>query len=279
MGRVQRQLSALVVTEMLSRVEQPISGPPLLVKGGTALEFRLGLSASRTSKDLDAVVRGDLDDFMSLADEAVKIPWAGFTGRVTRRAEVDIPGLTVKPRRFEVKLSFRGKAFATVPVEISAAEAGAAAEYEEVSAPPLDGLGFEPAAPVPCLSIRFQIAQKIHACTDPLTPGVVNTRARDLVDLLLMEPLVDDEQLPAVREACAQIFAARARHSWPPVLQVPAVWVELYPAAAEGLEDYVPADVHRAAAAVQLLINRIAQHSPDDGQPEIDLAWSVDSTR
>ncbi|GAB3850185.1 hypothetical protein GCM10029963_36010 [Micromonospora andamanensis] len=37
-GRVQRQLSALVVTEMLSRVEQPISGPPLLVKGGTALE-------------------------------------------------------------------------------------------------------------------------------------------------------------------------------------------------------------------------------------------------
>ncbi|MER7164893.1 nucleotidyl transferase AbiEii/AbiGii toxin family protein [Micromonospora sp. NPDC000207] len=56
---------------MLSRVEQSISGPPLLVKGGTALEFRLGLSASRTSKDLDAVVRGDLADFASRADEAV----------------------------------------------------------------------------------------------------------------------------------------------------------------------------------------------------------------
>ncbi|MGR6317525.1 nucleotidyl transferase AbiEii/AbiGii toxin family protein [Micromonospora soli] len=114
-GRLQRQLSALVVTEMLTRVKQPISGPPLLVKGGTALEFRLGLSASRTSKDLDAVVRGDLADFVSRAAEAVKIPWAGFSGRVTRQAEADIPGLAVKPRRFEVKLSYHNKPFATVP--------------------------------------------------------------------------------------------------------------------------------------------------------------------
>ncbi|MGR6317524.1 nucleotidyl transferase AbiEii/AbiGii toxin family protein [Micromonospora soli] len=152
-----------------------------------------------------------------------------------------------------------------------------AAEYDEVSAPALDGLGFEPAAPVPCLSIRFQIAQKIHACTDPLTPGLVNTRARDLVDLLLLEPLVGDDQLPEVREACEQVFAARARHSWPPVLQVPAIWADLYPSAAEGLEDYVPADVQQAAEAVQLFINRIVTADHGDESPANERSGPSDA--
>jgi hypothetical protein len=39
-------------------------------------------------------------------------------------------------------------------------------------------IGFEPRGPVYCLSLRCQIAQKIHACTDPLDGDRDNDRAR-----------------------------------------------------------------------------------------------------
>lgn len=255
--RVRRQLSALVVTEMLSRVAMPTGGPPMLVKGGTALEFRFGVRASRSSKDLDAVVRGDLDHFVRHLRSTIGRSWAGFTGRIVHEAEVRLPGVNPRPRRFEVKLCYLDQPFATVPVEVSCAEGRAAIEYDEIAAPSFDRIGFEPSVPVPCLSARYQVAQKIHACTDPLTPGVVNTRARDIVDLLLLAPLVI-EGLAGVRTACEEIFAIRGRHSWPPELRVPPVWSSLYREAMEGLEGRVPADVRQAAAEVRALIGAIS---------------------
>jgi hypothetical protein len=37
------------------------------------------------------------------------------------------------------------------------------------------------------LALRFQIAQKLHACTDPHdSPASINDRPRDVVDLLLL---------------------------------------------------------------------------------------------
>ena len=85
-GRIQRRLGAIVVAEMLTRVDLGTEGPPLLVKGGSALELRLGLAESRTSKDLDAVVRGSIATFMDQAAEAVAQPLAGFTGKVEKVA-------------------------------------------------------------------------------------------------------------------------------------------------------------------------------------------------
>src|ERR1035437_2970692 len=68
--------------------------------------------------------------------------------------------------------------------------------------------------PLATLPLRFQIAQKLHACTDPHDPPAsINDRPRDVVDLLLLRHLVRTEGRPTLLElrvAAEAIFAARA---------------------------------------------------------------------
>ncbi len=245
--RVQRRLAALVVNEIFLTIESGDDGPPVLVKGGTAVDLRRGTSPARLSKDWDAAVRGDLDQFVAAARGALAIGWSGFTGRIVREGEIEVPGLAVRPRRFEVKLDYQGKPFATVPVELSSAEAGSGAEHDRITQTEYSALGLEPRGPVYCLSLRYQIAQKIHACTDPLDDERDNDRARDLVDLQLLALLVDDD-LSQVRAACIEIFAARARHTWPPTVRSWPAWPSLYRAAITNLGDDVRGDINEALA-------------------------------
>jgi hypothetical protein len=62
--------------------------------------------------------------------------------------------------------------------------------------------------------MAYQIAQKVHACTDPHDPAAsVNDRARDVVALLLLRDLIDATQHPTVSEvraAIEDIFTTRA---------------------------------------------------------------------
>jgi Nucleotidyl transferase AbiEii toxin, Type IV TA system len=71
--------------------------------------------------------------------------------------------------------------------------------------------------------VRYQIAQKIHACTEVFADGRENDRFRDLIDLALLRDLVDDD-LARVREACVEIFELRAKHNWPPAVTIYASW-------------------------------------------------------
>jgi hypothetical protein len=62
--------------------------------------------------------------------------------------------------------------------------------------------------------MAYQIAQKVHARTDPHDPAAsVNDRARDVVALLLLRDLIDATQHPTlseVRAAIEDIFTTRA---------------------------------------------------------------------
>ena len=61
--------------------------------------------------------------------------------------------------------------------------------------------------------MHYQFAQKIHACTDPHDPpALVNDRARDVVDLLLLRVLTETTGHPSpteIRAAVEDVFAAR----------------------------------------------------------------------
>jgi len=268
MGRVQRYVGVSVTVEILGKLADD-AGPRFLVKGGSALELRLGLSRSRTSKDLDGVFRGDFDDFFSAAQLALRSGWAGFTGRATEPEEILVPGMPVRPRRFAVKLEYHGRSFVTVPVEVAPDEAGLAAEHDPVQPFELDGLtalGLPRPEPIPCITIRWQLAQKLHACTDPLDGLSRNDRARDLPDILILAALISDDHLPAVREACLAVFAARKGHAWPPLLIIQPHWPALYSAAIVGLED-LPGTVEEAAEAVRVFIRQVDQAVSLDRRP------------
>lgn len=101
--RVRRRLAALVLNEIFLSVDLGTEGPPVLVKGGTAIDLRRGLAPARLSRDWDGAVRGDLDEFLSRVRESLTQGWAGFAGRMTGEEQIEVPGLAVKPRRFDIK--------------------------------------------------------------------------------------------------------------------------------------------------------------------------------
>jgi Nucleotidyl transferase AbiEii toxin, Type IV TA system len=247
--RYQRWLSYMVVSAILDRVRDENDDPIFLLKGGAAMELRLGLGA-RASRDYDVAFRERAGDMLKRMDEALVHEFRGFT--TSRSEAVDIRDTGAK--RIDLKLSFKGRSWQTVQLELAQSEGAAGQEIDRVPAIPLDPVGIEGPSDVACVSLRYQIAQKAHACTTEPKLGRTNDRSRDLIDLLLLQGLVED--LGPVRRACSEIFALRGMHSWPPRVKVHDEWRTSYPEEAAEL-GFKPRDVEDAAARVQAFIENI----------------------
>jgi hypothetical protein len=102
-----------------------------------------------------------------------------------------------------------------VQIEVFPDGGHAGAAPENIPAPSLAGFGLPSPDHLTSLSMAYQIAQKVHACTDPHDPPAsVNDRARDVVDLLLLRDLIDATQHPTlseVRAAIEDIFTTAPR--------------------------------------------------------------------
>lgn len=246
-GRVRQRVSAMAFVGALERVREEDSPARFLIKGGMACELRFQGKA-RTTRDLDAVFHGSLDELLADLDAAFAESYSGFSFSYSEPEAIGETG----SHRFEVKLQYAGRGWATLRVEVSPPE-GRAHEPEMVPALTVSEFGLTGPVEVTCLSLRYQIAQKIHACTERFEARE-NERVHDLIDLLLMEELIEDDA--RVKEACVEIFDLRETHSWPPTLTVEPSWPEVY--AGLAAETGFPiADVAEAAAGVQLLIDRI----------------------
>lgn len=258
-GRLQQHVGVLVVAQFMNLAADGDGMPTLLVKGGASLELRRGIPESRTSKDLDAVVRGEIETVHDRLAEAGAGGWEGFTAVFTAPVPFEVPGLMANPHRFTAKVSYQGKPFVSVPIEISPVEAGNADAHDSVQSDALALVGLPAAVAVPCMTLPWQIAQKIHACTEPVELPRTNDRARDLVDLQLLEALTVDDSLADTEAACRAVFEARAQHAWPPALSAQSGWDVIYRQALEGLGDIgIAEDVVEAVGRVQRFIDRIA---------------------
>jgi hypothetical protein len=182
-GRLSWLIATTIVSAKLQQVVDEEETSCFGLKGGTMLQHRLGLAA-RATKDLDAIIRGDLEGFVVSMDRQLKTPWGpiGF-----KRSEIELimtPWRIIKPRRFEIILTLRDKAWRKVKVEISPDEGKAGSSLEPFSAPSLAGFGIPTPDSLIGMAMSYQIAQKIHAASDPHDPPTfVNERARDAVDL------------------------------------------------------------------------------------------------
>ncbi len=79
--------------------------------------------------------------------------WDGFTAIFTPPEAIDVPGLSVKPRRFAAKLAYHDQRFASVPIEVSMVEAGNAESFDAVSWDALALVGVPAAVTVPCMTV------------------------------------------------------------------------------------------------------------------------------
>ncbi len=73
------------------------------------------------------------------------------------------------------------------------------------------------------MNVHYQIAQKLHACTEIIVDAP-NQRVHDLYDILLLSDLARTDGLVKTNRACLATFSHRAKHAWPPVLQQSSDW-------------------------------------------------------
>lgn len=248
-NRLRRWLTMMVMIGALDRVQADPAQPLFLVKGGVAMELRLRQGA-RATRDLDMVFLGDLDQLLAALDAALAEPYSLFS---FERGPAEPIG-TTQSQRLDVKVVFNGRSWATVRLEISPPEGRSGDESQVLDAISIEDFGLIGPETVRCLSIRYQIAQKLHACTEVFPSGRENDRFRDLIDLLLLRAL--DPDLTAIRHACVDIFASRATHAWPPTLNAPSSWAEPYARLAGELE-FAIADLHEATALVRQFMAEI----------------------
>jgi len=253
-------VASTVVTAALQKAVDSDGLSRFLMKGGTLLQHRLG-DVARSTRDLDGMVRGDLDDFINSLDSVLQEQWGPLQ---LIRGEVEVietPAKIIKPRAFAISIILKGETWRKINVEISPEEGGAGNEYEYVKPPAFDGLGLPTPDVLLTLALRYQIAQKVHSATDPHDPPVyVNNRPRDVVDLLLIRELVAETSEPSnasIREAIIDVFAARAEEanklgriarSWPARITALPNWLGDYPDAAK-------------AAGIELTLEQAVNHT------------------
>lgn len=186
------------------------SGSLFTFRGGIALELRRR-GAGRATKDLDLTYSGSATDLVLAIEEALAPGYERFTFQRTGKPFI-MPH--VNTARIAVAVRFDGEPWTKVAVDVSPKEEHVL-EVEAVPAFDLQGIfGVTSPETLPCLSLRYHVAHKLHGMTAVPDDGRRNERVQDAIDVLLLREMVTD--LPSLRAACVDVFTTRRRHQWPP---------------------------------------------------------------
>jgi hypothetical protein len=232
-------LASTVVIAALQRALGDDQRSLFLLKGGVYLEMQLGAGA-RSTKDVDTMFRGQEAQLREALRDAFREPWGPF--------HIDYSDLEViegvqrpqglKTYRCDVRLWLRGVIWRNVRVEMSFPEGRIAEETQPVPAPAIGFFGLEGPDHLAGIAMDYQVAQKLHAASDPDTPDYTNERVRDVVDLNLVRKTFYPHSPPSLKAACADLFSSRAVEAvelglpprrWPPLLVANETWRSLYP--------------------------------------------------
>lgn len=220
-----RLRNTIVFDRLLARLSAAAPNRWVL-KGALALDFRLE-SAGRATKDIDLVRRDneeaatedlitvqaiDLDDYFVFAIEKVEQREEGQEGAALR---------------FRARAELAGRLFDEVIIDISFSDP-LQWEPERLRGPDLLGFADIEPAEVPALPLEQQVAEKLHAYTRVYGSGHSSSRAKDLIDLVLIKSYatLDASRL---REAMRETFRSRALQDLPSsVPEPPPDWETAY---------------------------------------------------
>ena len=226
--RLSRAIANVIVAQML---------PDGVVKGGSSLLFRYGRYGSRYTRDIDTARVMELESYLKQLNEALSHGWNGFTGRIVAvepPQPVGVPSAYVM-MPYDIKLNYCGRPWQTIRIEIGHNEIGDADEFETSLPSDLadvfEKLSLPQPKPLPVMKLAYQIAQKLHAVSEP-----GSERAHDLIDLQLIcnRSLIDYVE---VKDVCQRLFDYRRRQTWPAVVTALPSWDDLYVQARNNLLD------------------------------------------
>lgn len=216
--RLRRWISFLAICGVLEKAVQANEIDFYYLKGGVALELRYARQA-RATKDLDLGLGGNRKQRLEALVRVLELGFDDFTFRLKASIREMEQADTV---RIEIAVAYRTRNWQTIEVDLGpATQTTVDLVHPQVIG--LGELGLPIPSPIRCLNLAEQIAQKLHACT---APGVTG-RARDILDILLIDMLGELEYAD-VADAAHRVFTARATHSFPPTISLSASWkVEL----------------------------------------------------
>lgn len=215
-----------------------------VLKGGFLLEARLQ-SRARATRDLDlAVCAAELDGVAvrdHLIDACSHDPDGDnflFTVDVPRALRADQAG---RPGwRFTLTASLAGKPFASLRVDVVARAEELDGGVEELVLPSLLAFAGVPDVRIRAVDPAQHAAEKLHALARDFANGRVNTRVKDLVDLVLLTDagLIDPSN---VRERLRQVYVVRDGRE-PPIAppDPPPQWAQEFATHVEALELSTP---------------------------------------
>jgi predicted nucleotidyltransferase component of viral defense system len=218
-----------------------------VLKGGFALELRLGLRA-RTTKDIDL---GRADDEEAATEHlvaATHVDLGDFFVFEVRRTPALDAATGFHAVRYTVRADLDARRFDQFPVDVAFSEA------TPIQAEPLFGansLKFADVAALqlPVISLEQHVAEKLHAYTGAFGRDQrESTRVKDLVDLVLIGELAEIDA-KRLHQALTITFAQRGRQPPPNAIpSPPSSWARPYAVLARevGIADGV--EVGHAAA-------------------------------
>jgi len=226
-ARARVMLCTLIVSQMLPDA--------VAVKGGMGVKLRFGERGTRATSDLDVSTRVRGEEFEQAFRARLAEGWGtvpaskgklrrnpdapervAFTATV-RAVKLHNPGLArleYVMHPYRVSIAFLGNAWGALDVEVSDPEIDPHAHKRKE----IDGglvqfgayFGFGGLHPVELVDLEYQIAQKLHAVTDP-----AYERAHDLVDLQLLWSA--SPVLLVLEGLCVRTFDWRRQQAWPPL--------------------------------------------------------------
>lgn len=204
-----------------------------LLKGGTALQYRLG-EASRFTKDLDLVLRSGADFATDAMLDAVACEVNDFFSLSLQQSRRLDHGAEGSSLRFTVRSELDGRLFENIVVDVGFDEPSSLPAETMMGTNFLEFAGI-PVVTCPVLPIEIHLSEKVHAFARVYEGNHQSTRVKDLIDIVLIGrayPLQASKMLMALNHT----FGSRSTQVLPARLGAPPVeWAMPYIALAKSV--------------------------------------------
>jgi hypothetical protein len=202
----------IAIDRILARLAA-VDDQAFIVKGGIALEYRIGQRA-RTTKDLDIAMRGfpEARDGLRRACEIALDDF--FSVSIVSEPVAEKPIVEGVPSyRWSLAVDLGTKRFASLTLDIGIEETSFR-RPDVVQGPDLLAFAGIARTAVRVVPVEYHLAEKLHAYSRIYANERESTRVKDLVDIVLLadhHPISRDDLSAAIRD----VFGSRGSHEIP----------------------------------------------------------------
>lgn len=237
-----------------------------LLKGGFALDLRLA-DRARATRDVDIEWQASEDELGDTLIEAATLANDDFFMFAIEGAGVP-PERLGGAHRFRVTASLAGRLFESYLLDVGIAPLPVD-EHDTLTSDLLSFAEVEPVE-IPAIPLERHLGEKLHAYTRRYRDDRPSSRAKDLIDIVLIRELKAFE-LERLRDDIARVFDVREARMPESLAQPPRDWVHPYSVLARevGLDPELAIGHRLAAEFLDPVLS---------GQPDLPL-WDTHSLK